>query len=205
MAKKNWTSRIVLIMTIIVAIIISILFFGKQGGSEYELSTDASLDLLQKEEAFISMDDAYMLLSDEASDAAFVDLRSSDLFGMGHLERAVNIPLHQLLDDASQRRLQDSATTHVLYSENMSDGVGAWALLRQMGISNIKVLQGSYTDYVEGSPSKLIEAPLYDYQSAFEKALADEKSKIMPVIKEVPPQKVVAAPKKKKKAEEEGC
>ncbi len=204
MKQSTRTRGLILLTVFLAAVIILGLIFRKNNHAEYQLSTDASLALLLEEEPFVSLDDAYVLLSNEESNAVFVDLRSPDVFGKGHFENAVNIPIHHLLDPSTLERLEDS-TTFVLYGENASQAGGAWALLRQMGFTNIKALQGSYEAYLDGAPSELVNSAEYDFQTIFDQVATAEKGKVLPVEEKEPPKKVVLPKKKAEKPVSEGC
>jgi rhodanese-related sulfurtransferase len=204
MNQATRTRGLILITVLLAAVILLGLFFRKNDQVEYELSTDASLQLLLEEEPFVSLDDAYMLLSGEASNTVFIDLRSPDVFNKGHMDDAVNIPIHNLLEPSTLERLEDS-TSYVLYGNSASEGAGAWALLRQLGYTNVKALQGTYEGYMNGDPSELVDAAEYEFQAVFDQVATQEKGKILPVKEKEVPKKIVLPKKKVEEPALEGC
>ena len=107
-----------------------------------------------------------------------IDLRTRDEFGKGHIDGAVNIPLHHLLDPGTLDRFQDAETTYVLYGEDISAGARACALLRQLGLSNIQALQGCYGTYTSGVPSPVAEAAAFELGEFPASAIALEPSEV---------------------------
>jgi rhodanese-related sulfurtransferase len=205
MNQTTRTRGLILITVVLAAVIVLGLFFRKNDDAEYELSTDASLQLLLEEEPFVSLDDAYILLSGEDSSTVFIDLRSPDVFNKGHMENAVNIPIHNLLEPSTLERLQDTTNHFILYANSASEGAGAWALLRQLGYTNIKVLQGTYEGYMNGEPSELVDAAEYEFKAVFDQVATQEKGKVLPVKEKEAPQKVVLPKKKVDEPVLEGC
>jgi rhodanese-related sulfurtransferase len=79
-----------------------------------------------------------------------VNIRSTDEFAKGHIEKALNIPVRELLQNRSLvffRELKKTNTTAVLYGEDQLQANGPWLLLKQVGVNNVKVLQGGYAFY----------------------------------------------------------
>ncbi len=77
-----------------------------------------------------------------------VDVREPDEYAAGHIDGAVNIPLHELLDDMA--RLPESKTMPVLlYCHTQKRATHALVVLRELGYTNVFNLEGGWAAYEE--------------------------------------------------------
>jgi rhodanese-related sulfurtransferase len=162
----------------------------------------------------------YIVDSEEARDllaagngqVKFVDLRNKYDFNIGHLDGALNMPNHNLLDKENLELFDDKSITYVLYGQEHLDANGPWMVLKQLGYDNFKILQGGYAGQMTDSLLTYGEEPVYDYNSIL-KAAEKEIYDLQKVSEAPPPppksvkKKVAVVPKKvvKEVEEEEGC
>lgn len=175
---------------------------GFQNTPESALQATLSSDNLISPEAAAKPGAAYR----------FIDLRSPAAFEQGHIEGAVNIPVQHLLDPENLRQFREKGVTFVLYGSNQREANGPWMLLNQMGLDNVKVLQGGF-DYIsaattDSTASYLAETPRYNYAQVFKEGIVKEQLSTTPPKPAAPAAKPkVIVPKKKvvKEEVEEGC
>jgi rhodanese-related sulfurtransferase len=163
-----------------VVIILIALISISQPEHPYGLSQEEALEMaLTSGEMEVIPEELRFLKEDNSVNLHFVDLRSPGEFQKGHIEGAVNIPLSSILEEENLEffRNLDSANTAILYGTDQLQASGPWMILRQLGISNIKMLKGGYNYYSTHSldisempetPSYMIEAPQYDYAQIVE-------------------------------------
>ncbi len=87
----------------------------------------------------ISLDDARAKLSEGA---VLIDVRTPGEFTAGRLDRAINIPLHEL--EKISQVISDKSQPILLYCHSGSRAAAACSRLRRMGYSNVSNV-GSYS------------------------------------------------------------
>jgi rhodanese-related sulfurtransferase len=124
----------------------------------------------------------------------FVDIRPSDLYALGHIQNAINLPLRQLLDGESISTLKKflaGGKDVVLYGSDELQATAPWLLLQQLGYKNVFLLRGgmSATGELKGTDASSAEAMLQEMKALkvkpIEKSTAEtniEKKKADTVI-----------------------
>jgi rhodanese-related sulfurtransferase len=147
-------------------------------------------------------------IKDQAS--VIIDVRSNFDFSKGHVDKAINIPLSQLLEKNTIDLLKGSNMQNpaVLYGKTPQEANAAFMLLYQLGNEDIKVLSVAtfYDDKQFHVKNIEIGKAKVNYAAAMEKALIQPVKKV--VVKPAPKpvkKKVVVQPKKKKRMPEGGC
>jgi rhodanese-related sulfurtransferase len=83
-----------------------------------------------------------------------IDVREPDEYAAGHIDSAINIPLHELLDNLAQ--LPESKTMPILlYCHTQKRATHALVVLRELGYTNIFNLEGgweAYEEWVKNNP-----------------------------------------------------
>ena len=75
-----------------------------------------------------------------------IDVREPDEFTTGHIENAVNIPLHDLTQQLAQ--LPDSKSHPILvYCHTQKRATHALVVLRELGYTNVWNLEGGWAEY----------------------------------------------------------
>ncbi|KAA3628059.1 MAG: rhodanese-like domain-containing protein [Bacteroidetes bacterium] len=192
-------------------IVIGLLTIGKPK-FKYKVSSEDMLSQIMKADYLVSPEAAKELMAGDNTQVKFVDLRNKYDFNIGHLEGALNIPNHTLLEKDNLNLFEDTSITYVLYGQEHLDANGPWMVLRQLGYSNFKVLQGGYAAQMADSLRITGDAAIYDYTSILKEA-EKEIYDLQKVTEAPPPPKPVkkkvvkVVPKKvvEEVEEEEGC
>lgn len=101
--------------------------------------------LLQPEENIINLKRVASIIKTEDKKYRFVDIRTPHEFLKGHIPGAVNIPIHQLLDEEHVNTLNPTdGTINILYYDKHSGACAPWMLLYQMGYKNNRIMVGGY-------------------------------------------------------------
>jgi thiosulfate/3-mercaptopyruvate sulfurtransferase len=143
--KNNRTYLFILLASILViVIIIGNGLFAKYQKPGYQLTTAELLMEMGNSDRLISVDNAQKILAEKDVNYRFVDVRNSIDFGNGHIEGAINIPYHRLLQPSYLRKLKSETAELILYGASLTQANSAWMILRQKEVSSIKILQGAF-------------------------------------------------------------
>jgi rhodanese-related sulfurtransferase len=220
MKEHQRTDRLVLITIILVLLVAIALLTYKAPRLVYEINSDQVLTELNQQDFLVSVDQAKEMEKDE--NVVFVDIRNSGEFFVKHIENAINVPKIKLLDEASMEMFEDDTKSFVLYGSNHRAAAGPWMVLKQLGIENIKILVGGYSNYQnfgKAFPDYYqdlgeVEKAQYDIQSEIsrvsakfaemDKVSGDDSPKLnkTPVKNSTPIQII---PVEQKPAADEGC
>lgn len=129
------------------AIIILGILFMKKPNLKYEVNAEEMLEISLNREDVVRPPEFMHIYYSKDTTYRFIDLRPADQYLISHLEGAVNIPLHRLLDDEFKNILNQNEKINVLYYSDQCGACGPWMILKQIGYQNNKLLQGGY-DYV---------------------------------------------------------
>ena len=199
--------------TAVIAITISVLPIGCDANREqsFELSTEEMLSVLTGEKYMVAPEE----IRSEGKKYRLVDIRSPADFAKGHLPNAVNIPPSDLLDQEFLKDLREANRIYLLYGGDQLEANGPWMVLRQLGIDNVKVLQGGYAYFDAGRAGLAedigyrAEEPRYNFIAVYEKAKKEHEAAIeagkVKAPPPPPPKQIVPKKKKKVAEEEEGC
>jgi len=203
-------------LTIAVAVFTAIIVIGLltigRPKFKYKISNEEMLEQIRQGLYIVDSEEARDLLAAGNGQVKFVDLRNKYDFNIGHLDGALNMPNHNLLDKENLELFDDKSITYVLYGQEHLDANGPWMVLKQLGYDNFKILQGGYAGQMTDSLLTYGEEPVYDYNSIL-KAAEKEIYDLQKVSEAPPPppksvkKKVAVVPKKvvKEVEEEEGC
>jgi len=144
------TNRLFLAALLFLIVIIAILLSLRVPTVTYRVNPDKVSAMLAESGNQMSPLSLFGLLSKNPTGIVVVDIRSSDEYSKGHIENALNIPVKELLQNRSVtffQELEKSSTPAILYGNDQLQANGPWLLLQQLGIENVKVLQGGYAFY----------------------------------------------------------
>ena len=204
--------RLTIAVAVFTAIIVlGLLTIGKPK-FKYKVSSEEMHEQIRQALYMVEVEEAADLLSTENNQVKFVDLRNKYDFNIGHLEGAINIPSHNLLEKENLKLFEDESITYVLYGQEHLDANGPWMVLKQLGYSNFKILQGGYEGQTLDSLLSYGEEAVYDYNSILKEA-EKEIYDLQKMVEAPPPppkpkkKKVAVIPKKvvEEVEEEEGC
>jgi rhodanese-related sulfurtransferase len=144
------TNRLFLTALILAFIVIIIIISVRAPSVSYKVSPDKVSTLLNDTGSLVTPFDLYNLVLKKSSNILVIDLRSAEQFDKGHIEKSINIPARNLLDEnvlSIFRDLKKMNGIAILYGKDQLEANGPWLLLKQVGIDNVKVLQGGYSFY----------------------------------------------------------
>lgn len=190
----------------LLVVVISLLTFRKPQYS-FTNNTAKTLEFIGNKSYILSLFE-FEQIKNQAS--VIIDVRSNFDFSKGHIDKAINIPLSQLLDKSSIDLLKGSSLQNpaILYGKTPEEANAAFMLLYQLGSDNMKLLSAAtyYDDKQFHVKNIEIGKAKVNYAATMEKAMIQPVKKI--AVKPAPKpvkKKVVVQPKKKKKMPEGGC
>lgn len=219
MRELSNINRLLLLAAALVILIIIGFVNLRKPDIQYHTDIRSALEDLRQDTLRISANEVkHMLLSAENS-LVLIDLRPAYVFDKGHIAPAVNIPVHSLLEKnrlETIRSLQKKWVRIVLYGDDEAEATSPWALLQQIGISQVRILEGGYLGYTTPDSTRnkenttLVneESVRYDYATIMEglKAQGDMSSDIMDQPSGLKtPEKIVPVKRKKQSVTEGGC
>jgi rhodanese-related sulfurtransferase len=224
MKEHQRTDRLTIITILLVVFIGVILITYRAPRLSFKLSPEEMLDLVQQTEAIVPVSQVSQLMTDEQ--IVFVDIRNKGDYVVKHISGAINIPLPKVLDEESMAVFNEEGKTIVLYGEDHTTTNGAWMLLRQLGLENVRMLLGGYSNFSTDSTTfpgfyahyeEIVQAE-FDLNAEIEeqaKRIAEgdaEKVKVaqvapvaQPVKKQVITAPALPPPPAEEEEEEEGC
>ena len=195
MKELNRTDKLTIAVLLMVIIFVIGLLTVKKPAIKFSLSAEETSTLIADPEVleYITITREGMAAGDE--NPVIIDLRGPFEFQKSTLENAINIPIQDLLLEKNLKKITmfgDDASSVILYGTNPLQTNGAWMLLKQLGVKNLKI----YT----GTQKRLIEEAQYDFR-----AVIDEMG--TPVFQETVVQKepVITIKRQKKTKAEGGC
>jgi rhodanese-related sulfurtransferase len=139
----------------------------------------------------------------------FIDLRSPQEFNLHHLPGAINIPIHDILNNEFEALLNPTDKINILYGSTVEDTCPTWIILKQLDYKNNSIMLGGY---------KLIKSNVIDKYAPEDVWFKDEVAKYdyAEIVKETAgagsalssssaPKKTSPIKRKKKKAVAGGC
>jgi len=207
MEALNRTRRITIGMVVFVVVIIVGLLTFKKPMYSYQLSASDMMKQMATIQQ-ITPDKAVQEL--KSSSAVFVDIRNIYDFEKDHLDKAINLPLPDLLSKESKKMFDQwkkDGTQVILYGNDEREATTPWMLLYELGYTNTRILSGGY-NYLNGLLKGDLtadvafdaEQPDYDFS-----AISDMSRQNQGETDDNVKAKTVILRKKKKKAAEGGC
>ncbi|PCH51788.1 MAG: hypothetical protein COC22_05170 [Flavobacteriaceae bacterium] len=204
MKELEKTKRISFSAVIIILLVLIGLLSFQKPENIFKKDKDLTLKPLITRNFLVKIKD---LDSAYAKQVAFIDIRNGFEYSKGHIKNAENIYTADLLESKNKEYISDleeEGKTIVLYGATPDEASGAWMLLTQIGLKNIKLLCAKihYVDNKFSLGEFTIEKPQYDYAAFMKKARSTNNAN---TTKKVIPKKVIKLIKKKKKVAEGGC
>ncbi len=107
--------------------------------------------------------------SPEGKKYAFIDIRSALEYNLKHYENAINIPAEQMFHEEYLNNIKELAAQNdavVLYASRPQQSAGAWLLLKQAGVNNVKHFTGTFEQLTGLAPAGetlvFLEVPAID-------------------------------------------
>jgi len=207
--NKKISNKLPIIGTVFIVIVIFGLLTTEKPKHHYRMNTEEMLAKTLEHDYIIRFDKFFDIYHNHDSLYRFIDLRSAHDFQVGHLPKAINIPLSKILDNQYRDIVNQDKKINILYYSDQCGACGPWMILTQLGYKNNFILAGGY-DYVTEHIIKEYSPMLGNYSA--EKAKYDFKAVINSTggnsSASSPPNASIPAPaikKKPKKEEEGGC
>jgi rhodanese-related sulfurtransferase len=108
----------------------------------YKLTADQLLAEANTRTQYVTPDVVADMIVNKDPSLQLIDVRSQDEFEKYSLSGAINIPLTDLLSEKYTDILNQDVKMNVFYSNGTVTANEAWMLTRQLGYSNIYVLEG---------------------------------------------------------------
>lgn len=179
---------------------------------QYKLTADQLLAEANTRTQFVTPDAVADMIVNKDPSLQLIDVRSQEEFEKFSLPGAMNVPLTDLLSDKYTDILNQDVKMNVFYSNGTVTANEAWMLTRQLGYSNIYVLEGGLNYWSDAilnpqkpaSTSPNEEFAKYDFRKSAGAALggggAIQAQTNQPQAVSSPKPVVTSAPKKKKVA-----
>lgn len=172
--KKNafFLSALVIMIILIVIIIVSY-----RPVVNYKLSKEQMISLLKDRSQYVLATELDSLIGQNSGKMIIVDVRTYEEFNKGHIKDAINIPVLNLLDKkvlSFFKDINDSGQEIIICGSDQQHANGPWLLLKQVGVQNVKVLQGGYQFYRYSSMNDSLA--INEQLSGVEKSILDTAS-----------------------------
>lgn len=181
----------------------------KQKNSSIQLDADELLREIKLKTYQVSADELADMLINQDPTLLLIDVRDSVAYMQYHLPGAINIPIHELLDEKWLPYVDQLSKRNIFYSNGTILSSEAVILTRQLGFKNNYVLYGGLNDWfrtiiepvLPGPMATKAELDLYDRRKAagmyFTGKSGATSAETTPAL---PP-----VPRKKKKRVQGGC
>jgi sulfur-carrier protein adenylyltransferase/sulfurtransferase len=177
----------------------------------YKLSAAQLLNEANTRNQFIAPETVADMIVKKDPTLQLVDVRSKDEFEKFSLPGAINIPLSDLLGENNMAQFDQDVKMNVFYSNSTVNANEAWMIVRQLGYSNVYVLEGGLNYWFESILNPKLpaaagsdeEIALYDFRKGASQALGGGTVSAKPAEGAAAPgpkPAIQAVPKKKKAA-----
>lgn len=177
----------------------------------YKLTASQLLDEANTRTQFITPETVADMIVQKDPTLQLIDVRSQDDFEKFSLPGAINVPLSDLLSEKNLTLFDQDVKMNVFYSNSTLVANEAWMIIRQLGYSNVYVLEGGLNYWFEAilnpkqpaSTSPDEEFARYDFRKSASQALggggavlqstdAGSAPAAKPAIKAIPKKKKAA-------------
>ena len=113
-----------------------------------------------------------------------IDVRNTDEYSKGHIGNAINIPVRDLLENRSLKKIKEISKARamvVLYGKDQLQASSPCMILQQLGIDNVKVLEGGYSYYKNPPADSLFKGQAAGFVSEVSRIDAAFLQKSVPV------------------------
>src|SRR5512133_2927303 len=174
----------------------------------YKLSAAELLNEANTRTQFIAPETVADMIVKKDPTLQLIDVRSKDAFEKFSLPGAISIPITDLLSETNLVQFDQDVKMNIFYANSTVMANEAWMILRQLGYSNVYVLEGGLNYWFEailnpGKPSTMSadeEFAKYDFRKGAGQALGGGTVSALPAESAAPSSKpaIQAVPKKKK-------
>ncbi len=143
----NW---FIIVLFIVFFAIIILLILKPKSQYSFALTPEETLQMAISQKDFISPVQLSKKIVSKDKDIIIVDIRNQFDYIKGHLPGAENIYKADILEKDKYnyfKKLQEENKTAVFYGNDVVEANIPYMILKQVGINNIKVLNGAYSDF----------------------------------------------------------
>jgi rhodanese-related sulfurtransferase len=177
----------------------------------YKLTASELLSEVNTRTQFVAPETVADMIVKKDPDLQLVDVRSQDEFEKFSLPGAINVPITDLLSDQHMTLFDQDVKMNIFYANSTVMANEAWMIIRQMGYSNIYVLEGGLNYWFDAilnpkQPSSVSsdeEFAKYDFRKSASQALGGGAATLQsnenttasaakPAIKAIPKKKKAA-------------
>jgi rhodanese-related sulfurtransferase len=177
----------------------------------YKLTASELLNEVNTRTQFINPETVADMIVKKDPVLQLIDVRSQDEFEKFSLPGAIHVPITDLLSDQHMTLFDQDVKMNIFYANSTVMANEAWMIIRQMGYSNIYVLEGGLNYWFDAilnpkQPSSVNsdeEFAKYDFRKSASQALGGgsatlqnnentQASAVKPAIKAIPKKKKAA-------------
>ncbi len=178
----------------------------------YKLTAQQMLAEAQNRNQLFTPDQVADLIINKDPSFQLIDVRSQDEYDKFHLPGAMNIPLHDILNEQWRDILDQGVKMNIFYSNGTLDANKAWMITRQLGYKNNYILEGGLNYWAEtimnpnppASTSPDEEFAKYDFRKGASEALGGSVKSMTPETNVQAPAPIIPKQPKKKRVQG-GC
>lgn len=133
--------------TIVAAVVVVFIVLGLASthtSVSYKLSPEATLQEMLSDSNVVDFTNLKSLSNNEK--LIFIDLRGAKDYNFRHYKGSINIPADQITKEENLdnlEKMQAENNTLVIYGSIPQEAATSWTLLKQLGIKNIKMYNGT--------------------------------------------------------------
>lgn len=145
----------------------------------YKLTASELLNEVNTRTQFIAPESVADMIVKKDPVLQLVDVRSQDEFEKFSLPGAINVPIYDLLSDQHMTLFDQDVKMNIFYANSTVMANEAWMIIRQMGYSNIYVLEGGLNYWFDAILNPKQPSPVssdeefakYDFRKSASQAL----------------------------------
>lgn len=149
---------------ITIAIIVTVALYTPD--IPYKLTAEQTLNELSNKDNFINQGAIGQLKNN--GKVVFIDVRNQKEYNFRHFSEAINIPAEKILNEnylESITQIEKEGNSIVIYGTVPNQAAGPWMLLKQTGITSVRMFDGTFEQLMGAQQLPLTisnEAPLID-------------------------------------------
>lgn len=125
-------------------VIVMAYIFMPEPQKKFILSQNETLHTIVHEIKPIQPEEIKTILDKNDQKYQFIDLRTPKEFNLHHLPGAVNVPVHELLNENNEAILNPKDKINILYGATVEEACAPWLILKQLNYQNNTIMLGGY-------------------------------------------------------------
>jgi len=111
---------------------------------KFKLSQEETLSIITSKLQVIHPEKIKEILETNDQSYQFIDLRTAQEFNLYHLPGAINIHIHDILNNENEALLNPKDKMNILYGATVEDACPAWLILEQLNYKNNSIMLGGF-------------------------------------------------------------